>query len=169
MNEQLQTALAELLTTGLDAMREGANFAQQQLPEVIEQLLLWQLWSHAVQFGVSMGAVVAVIAIWVHCIRYVRHQRVRRLAWRERDDELDRARDEAREAYNISIGRASASATAEALRKLDAVRAARREHQLDEPLSRETAESIGLYVGMISTCAGVLVFAWTVNLVWLQR
>lgn len=61
MNEQLQTALAEMLgkaNAGIDA---GASFLQAQLPDVIQQLLLWK----AAISIVSSLAAVALVILWL--------------------------------------------------------------------------------------------------------
>lgn len=43
MNEQLQNALAKLLTSLMSSIQDGAMFAQEQLPEVLDQLLTYKL------------------------------------------------------------------------------------------------------------------------------
>lgn len=71
MNEQLQTALAEMLgkaNAGIDA---GATFLQAQLPDVIQQLLVWK----AVVSGLlCLLSVVALIGITVAIIKVLRNQ-----------------------------------------------------------------------------------------------
>lgn len=64
MNEQLQTALAEMLgkaNAGIDA---GATFLQAQLPDVIQQLLLWKATFSALQCAIGalllIGAAVSL-------------------------------------------------------------------------------------------------------------
>lgn len=42
MNEQLQLALSALIQTSLNAIDKGTTFLSSQIPEVIQQLLLWK-------------------------------------------------------------------------------------------------------------------------------
>lgn len=58
MNEQLQTALAEMIgkaNAGIDA---GTSFLQAQLPDVIQQLLVWKLAQNVLM------AAFMLLAIW---------------------------------------------------------------------------------------------------------
>jgi len=41
MNEQLQTAVVEILNRAISGIDASVDFMQAELPEVIEQLLLW--------------------------------------------------------------------------------------------------------------------------------
>ncbi|QGT52243.1 TMhelix containing protein [Vibrio phage MZH0603] len=50
MNEQLQQALAELLNKTLNGIDAGAALLQAELPEVIQQLLLWYAVKGVVHF-----------------------------------------------------------------------------------------------------------------------
>lgn len=43
MNEQLQKATATLIEKSISAFDSGATFMSEQIPEVIHQLLLWQM------------------------------------------------------------------------------------------------------------------------------
>lgn len=47
MNEQLQTALAEILSRATSGIDAGAQFLSAQLPDVIRQLLVWKLAQNA--------------------------------------------------------------------------------------------------------------------------
>ena len=44
MNEQLQQAISQLITMSLVAIDKGATFLSGQIPDVIQQLLLWKAW-----------------------------------------------------------------------------------------------------------------------------
>lgn len=43
MNEQLQQALAAILNKTMEGVEAGASFLQAELPDVIQQLLMWKL------------------------------------------------------------------------------------------------------------------------------
>lgn len=62
MNEQLQQALIELINKSMDLGGDALAFTQQQLPEVIEQLLLWKGVQSGLQFLLSLFFIGA--AIW---------------------------------------------------------------------------------------------------------
>ena len=51
MNEQLQTALAALIEKSIKAMEAGADFMAAEIPEVVQQLLLWHMTLSAIKFG----------------------------------------------------------------------------------------------------------------------
>jgi len=50
MNDELQKALASLLNKTVQGAEAGAQFLQRELPEVIQQLLLWHAVKSAVFF-----------------------------------------------------------------------------------------------------------------------
>ena len=50
MNEQAENVLAELMQRLLNGIDATAEFSQQQIPEILEQLLLWRFSSSAISF-----------------------------------------------------------------------------------------------------------------------
>ena len=58
MNEQLQQALAAILNKTMAGVEAGSSFLQAELPEVIQQLLMWKL----VEAGMLTVASVTAIA-----------------------------------------------------------------------------------------------------------
>ena len=50
MNEQLQQAISQLITMSLVAIDKGATFLSGQIPDVIQQLLLWKAWQSFLHF-----------------------------------------------------------------------------------------------------------------------
>jgi len=54
MNEQLQQAIAALIEKSLKAFEAGADFMADQLPDVVQQLLMWYM---------VLGGVKAVAAV----------------------------------------------------------------------------------------------------------
>lgn len=57
MNDELQKALAAILTKTTQAAEAGVSFLSQQLPEVIQQLLIWK----AVESGLCFVALLAIV------------------------------------------------------------------------------------------------------------
>lgn len=44
MNEQLQEQLTKLITKSLDTADKAGTWLEAEIPEVIQQLLLWKFW-----------------------------------------------------------------------------------------------------------------------------
>jgi hypothetical protein len=65
MNDELQKALAAFLQTMLASVEQGAAFAQEQAPLVVQEFLRWGLMSNA------LGAAVFAVGAFV-CIRLTR-------------------------------------------------------------------------------------------------
>ena len=66
MNEQLQQAVASLITASLAAFDTGVNFLSEQIPDVVQQLLLWKAiesFAHFFFFGIC---VLLVVAWWIN-------------------------------------------------------------------------------------------------------
>ena len=54
MNEQLQTALAEILISTTQGVKEGVAFLQAELPEVVSQLLVFKFWWAVVELAMFL-------------------------------------------------------------------------------------------------------------------
>lgn len=54
MKQELDAALAELITKSLAAMDKGAEFLSEQVPEVVQQLLWWEGVRSFIQFLVGV-------------------------------------------------------------------------------------------------------------------
>lgn len=65
MDQQLQKALADLLNGSIAALKQGAIFMQEQLPDVIRQLLIWK----ATQSGIWFAAFLALLVLSIWAIR----------------------------------------------------------------------------------------------------
>ncbi len=65
MNEQLQQALAAILNKTMAGVEAGASFLQAELPDVIQQLLMWKL----VEASMLTVASVTVIALYTWFLR----------------------------------------------------------------------------------------------------
>ncbi len=62
MNEQAQQALANLLSMAVDGLNGAVEFSKAQLPEVVEQLLMWHMVESLIWF--SVGLLVMIVTIW---------------------------------------------------------------------------------------------------------
>jgi hypothetical protein len=59
MNEQLQQALTEVLNKTVEATGKATDFLIAELPDVIQQLLMWKMAESLIVFVVSLAAIVA--------------------------------------------------------------------------------------------------------------
>lgn len=66
MNEQLQESLATLLTKTLQGIDASTAFLKAELPDVIQQILMW----YAVSSGIYMALGLLILLVWVVCERY---------------------------------------------------------------------------------------------------
>lgn len=62
MNDQLQAALADILTKTTTAVEAGVDFLQAELPDVIQQLLAWKL-AYSVA-TILVGTVALLLVGW---------------------------------------------------------------------------------------------------------
>lgn len=67
MNEQLQQALAEILNKTMAGVEAGTAFLQAELPDVIQQLLMWKLAS------AGIGAILWVVLLVVSSRFLIKH------------------------------------------------------------------------------------------------
>lgn len=63
MNEQLQAALADLLGKANSGIDAGATFLQAQLPDVIQQLLVWKMADSSVTAILSIAFFIGSLLI----------------------------------------------------------------------------------------------------------
>lgn len=61
MNEQLQTALAEILSRATQGIDAGTQFLSAQLPDVIQQLLVWKASKSAL---LTLLGVIGLAVLW---------------------------------------------------------------------------------------------------------
>ena len=64
MNEQTQAVITEILTKALKAVEQGAEFLAGELPEVVEQLLIWHFVSSiltAISGVILLGSIIYFI------------------------------------------------------------------------------------------------------------
>ena len=71
MNEQLQQALTEILTKTVDGIDSGVEFMHAELPDVIEQLLMW----YAVKGVICFLFGLLLILAWVATFNYILKRR----------------------------------------------------------------------------------------------
>ncbi len=70
MNEQLQEAVASLMDKSIVAMEAGAGFLSEEIPEVINQLLLWHMVSSLFQSILAILILISIGFILKHQIKY---------------------------------------------------------------------------------------------------
>lgn len=70
MNEQLQTALADLITKSIRAIESGGEFLSGQIPDVINQLLLWDMVYYFILFLIGVGICLATVVFNLKQYRY---------------------------------------------------------------------------------------------------
>ncbi len=67
MNEQAQQALANLLSMAVDGLNGAVEFSKAQLPEVVEQLLMWHMVESLIWFSLGgillLGVVVEAFVV----------------------------------------------------------------------------------------------------------
>ena len=70
MNDDLQKALAEILNKTAQGVEAGVGFLQRELPEVVQQVLIWHGVKSAVYFtsSVLLAVMLALLAkkMWGH-------------------------------------------------------------------------------------------------------
>lgn len=84
MEPTLQQALAAVLNSTTDAIQSGVAFLQAEIPDVIKQLLVWEL-TRALILGIGCALIVATclyLAV-ARGLRYARASAARELAWRK--------------------------------------------------------------------------------------
>ena len=65
MNEQLQQALLMILNQTVDAVKAGTTFLMAQLPDVIQQLLIWKAVESGIWFGLGVLTTGLAVYGWV--------------------------------------------------------------------------------------------------------
>lgn len=62
MNDDLQKALAEILNKTTQGVEAGVGFLQRELPEVVQQILIWHGVKSAIFFSIGLGMLIG--ALW---------------------------------------------------------------------------------------------------------
>ena len=70
MDNNLQTALAELITKANQGVDTATGFLVSEVPEVIHQLLLWKAVMSAISFTITMIGIGVIAYYWKHVFRY---------------------------------------------------------------------------------------------------
>lgn len=68
MNEQLQQALAALLNKTVQGIDSGAAFLSAEVPDVIQQLLMYKLIESALWFSVGITLMISVFFVRRACV-----------------------------------------------------------------------------------------------------
>ena len=70
MNEQLQLAVNTLIQTSLNAIDKGTTFLSNQIPEVIQQLLLWKAIASFIEFSSGIFIIGGIFAWLIYQYKY---------------------------------------------------------------------------------------------------
>ena len=70
MNEQLQLAVSTLIQTSLNAIDKGTAFLSNQIPEVIQQLLLWKAITSFIEFSFGIFIIGGIFAWLIYQYKY---------------------------------------------------------------------------------------------------
>lgn len=70
MNEQLQLAVNTLIQTSLNAIDKGTTFLSNQIPEVIQQLLLWKAITSFIEFSSGIFLIGGIFAWLIYQYKY---------------------------------------------------------------------------------------------------
>ena len=70
MNEQLQLAVSTLIQTSLNAIDKGTTFLSNQIPEVIQQLLLWKAIASFIEFSFGIFIIGGIFAWLIYQYKY---------------------------------------------------------------------------------------------------
>ena len=70
MNEQLQLAVSTLIQTSLNAIDKGTAFLSNQIPEVIQQLLLWKAVASFIEFSSGIFIIGGIFAWLIYQYKY---------------------------------------------------------------------------------------------------
>ena len=70
MNEQLQLAVSTLIQTSLNAIDKGTTFLSNQIPEVIQQLLLWKAVASFIEFSSGIFIIGGIFAWSIYQYKY---------------------------------------------------------------------------------------------------
>ena len=70
MNEQLQLAVSTLIQTSLNAIDKGTTFLSNQIPEVIQQLLLWKAIASFIEFSSGIFLIGGIFAWLIYQYKY---------------------------------------------------------------------------------------------------
>ena len=70
MNEQLQLAVSTLIQTSLNAIDKGTAFLSNQIPEVIQQLLLWKAIASFIEFSFGIFIIGGLFAWLIYQYKY---------------------------------------------------------------------------------------------------
>ena len=70
MNEQLQLAVSTLIQTSLNAIDKGTTFLSNQIPEVIQQLLLWKAIASFIEFSSGIFLIGGIFTWLIYQYKY---------------------------------------------------------------------------------------------------
>lgn len=64
MNENLQTAVAQIIERSLAAVDTAASFLAAEIPDVVQQLLMWHMVKSGVYMALGLALLAAIPLYW---------------------------------------------------------------------------------------------------------
>lgn len=151
MNIQLQEALADILSRAVSGMEAGIQFLSEELPDVINQLLLWKLLESLLPMLISI-----VLLILFSLMLYSIVNSYRKDPYRQAENE----RDKARELWFKAPSGDSSTKAREVLRE--------RERALELLEDNSGAYATAFGVSLILVVLTAIITSVQSNLIWLQ-
>lgn len=72
MNENMQQAMADIIHASLSAVETAKSFLSEQIPDVIQQLLLWHMTKNLILFLIGMTILIAIIVCTFIAIKKIK-------------------------------------------------------------------------------------------------
>lgn len=82
MNEQLQQAVSALITQSLSLFNQGVSFLSTELPDAVQQLLMWKATESFISMLFSLCLLIGWILLDIKCFKVIKNMKG---IW-ERDD-----------------------------------------------------------------------------------
>lgn len=152
MNEQLQQALAQILNRTVEGIDAGTQFLSAQLPDVIQQLLIWKFWYHLI---VMVAPLVVLAVLGTALYKVVKAIDNHPL------NKANRLIEQCRKRWDMAPARSDEERAAHTEWK--AARAARDQLTDNRPTLGAAATVLG-----VATFITTFITAYFVNLTWLQ-
>ena len=81
MNEQLQTALLEIITKVTKGVDSSVDFLSAEIPDVVRQLLMWYAVKGAILCMIGVAVVVIWVTVEVKVVKHLKAERVDHDVW----------------------------------------------------------------------------------------
>lgn len=78
MSKELDAALVDVINSTKDGIKAGVSFLQQQIPDVIQQLLIWKLYE-----AIFICVILGVFLILVGYLNYKQYKWLKTVDWED--------------------------------------------------------------------------------------